>query len=215
MNRAGVVLTWILASHAAAAPAPPPVADPVPDPAVAEAGDANLETKAVRSGIVVTLGIGGAVTLGFGVNDSTGSGGAGILRVARVASPRSLIALELVGSALFHQVKMGDVSTTFTNQVSSLLVGGQYYVNPALWLRVALGFGRYFGDDVLREPARDGEPPTRGDVRLAGPAGSAGAGLDLIRYKRFRVGVEICSTAIATRDGLLSSSGFLLGFSVD
>jgi len=192
--------------------------DAPPDPIATEAGEANLEVDAPRDGIVVTFGVGGGMTLGFGVNDSTGTGGAVTLRLARVATRRSLITLELIGSALFHTVRMGmgDDATNqrFTNQVSSALVGAQHYVNQALWLRIAGGFSRYFGDDVLLE-APAGQPQRRGDVRYAGPAGSVGAGLDLLRWKRFHVGAEIFSTGIITRDGILSSNGFLLGFSVD
>ncbi len=203
------------ANTEASKPEPPPTK---PDPAATRAGEANLESTTARSGIVVTLAVGGALTLGFGINDSTGSGGAGTFRIARVATPDTLITLEILGSALFHQVRSGmgvdAETTTYTNQVSSFLVGAQHYVNAGLWLRLGLGFGRYLGDEVLLD-APPGEPMQRGDVRRAGPAGSVGAGLDVLRLKRFRLSAEICSTGMLTRDGLLSSSGFLIGFSVD
>lgn len=205
-------------AHASPEPASPEPAPAKPDPAAVRAGEANLESTTARSGIVVTLAFGGALTLGFGINDSTGSGGAGTFRIARVATPDTLITLELLGSALFHQVRSGmgadAETTTYTNQVSSFLVGAQHYVNAGLWLRIGLGFGSYVGDEVLLD-ARAGEPMQRGDIRLAGPAGSVGAGLDVLRLKRFRVSAEICSTGMLTRDGLLSSGGFLIGFSVD
>lgn len=193
-------------------------ADVAPDPAAVEAGEANLASEERRAGLVVTFAFGPGMTLGLGVNDSTGTGGAGTLRLAHVATRRSLVCVELIGSALFHTVRMGTgpdaTSTRYTNQVSSLLVGTQYYVNQALWLRLAGGLGRYFGDDVLLE-APAGQPMRRGDVRYAGPAASVGAGLDLLRWKRLHAGLEIFSTGIVTRDGLLSSNGFLLAFSID
>ena len=67
--------------------------DDTPDPAAVNAGEANLEPIAQRQGLAFTLAIGGAVTLGFGINDSTGTGGSGVLRLAHVATPRSLITL--------------------------------------------------------------------------------------------------------------------------
>src|SRR5512139_310917 len=98
-------------------------ADDKPDPAAVQAGEANLESNAPRKGLVFTFAVGGGITLGFGVNDSTGTGGAGILRLAHVATPRSLVTLEIVGSALLHQVQegMGDTAetTTYVNQVTN------------------------------------------------------------------------------------------------
>ena len=186
-----------------------------PDPAATQAGEANLESIATRQGYVFTLAFGGAVTLGFGVPDSTGTGGAGTLRIARVAGPRTLITLEVAGSALFHQVKegmgTGSMTTTYTNQVTNFLVGAQLYANAALWFRIAGGFGRYFGDEVLVDPA----PAMRRDLRLAGPALSVGAGVDIVRLKRFRLSAELQGTGMVNREGVLSSGGFLLGFTVD
>ena len=194
--------------------AAPAWAEPAPDPAAAQVGEANLESTASRKGYVVTLAVGGAVTLGFGVNDSTGTGGAGTLRLAYVATPRTLVTIELAGSALFHQVKMGTETETYTNQVTNLLVGAQVYANAALWFRIAGGFGRYLGDEVLLDAA-PGTPQRRGDLRLAGPAVAGGAGVDIARFWRFRLGAEIQATGMLNREGLLSSGGFLIGLTFD
>jgi hypothetical protein len=185
-----------------------------PDPSAVQAGEANLESTAARQGYVFTFAVGGSLTLGFGVNDSTGTGGGGVIRLAHVATPRTLITLEVVGSALFHQVKAGDMTTTYTNQNTTFLLGAQVYANPALWFRFAGGFGRYFGDEVLLE-TDPGQPTRRGDIRLAGPAGSVGAGVDLLRLKRFRMGFELIGTGMVNREGVLTSGGFLIGFTVD
>ena len=192
--------------------------DAKPDPAAVQAGEANLESEATRKGFVFTFAAGGGLTLGFGVNDSTGTGGAGILRLAHVATPRTLVMLEIVGAGLLHQVQegMGDTAETktYVNQVTNLLVGAQVYVNPALWVRVAGGIGRYFGDNVTLE-ARPNQPRVIGDIRLAGPAVSVGAGIDFVRLKRFRLGAELVGTGMLNREGLLSSGGFLVGFTID
>ena len=103
---------------------------------------------------------------------------------------------------------------TYVNQVTNFLVGAQVYVNPALWIRVAGGFGRYFGDHVTLE-SKPGVPRRVGDIRLAGPAMSFGAGVDFVRLKRFRLGAELVGTGMLNREGLLSSGGFLIAFTID
>lgn len=188
--------------------------DEKPDPTAAAAGEANLESIAPRQGLVFTFAAGGGVTLGFGVNDSTGTGGSAILRLAHVAGPRSLVTLEIAGSGLLHQVQEGMETKTYVNQVTNVLVGGQFYANPALWFRLAGGFGRYFGDNVTLE-APPNQPRKIGDLRLAGPAVSVGAGIDFVRLKRVRLGVELDATGMINREGLLSSGGFLFALSVD
>ncbi len=191
--------------------------EPKPDPAV-QAGEANLESTAARQGLSFTFAGGGGITLGFGVDDSTGTGGTAVLRLAYVATPRSLVTLEIAGSGLLHQVQegMGDtaMTKTYVNQVTSFLIGTQLYANPALWFRVAGGFGRYKGDEVLLQ-SKPGTPQTRGDIKLAGPAISFGAGVDFVRLKRVRIGAELMATGMINREGLLSSGGFLIAFTVD
>ncbi|HWO20412.1 MAG TPA: hypothetical protein VNO30_16700 [Kofleriaceae bacterium] len=204
------------AAAAAAAPAvkkvkplPPPPPSP-PDPSAVEAADdANLESTALRRGLIVTLGIGGALSIGLGMENATGTGGAGTLRVAHVANARAVFAAEIVGSALFFKIKALE-DRLYRTDVQNFLLSGQYYVNPALWLRAGLGLGRYHGDEVRMETI-----VVRERLRLIGPAGSVGAGVDLIRLKRFRASLEICSTAMINREGILSSNGFLFGFSID
>jgi hypothetical protein len=185
------------------------LAEDKPEPTVVQAGEANLESTAQRQGLVFTLAAGGGVTLGFGVNDSTGTGGSAVIRLAHVATPHSLVILEIAGGGLLHQVKMGDETTTYVNQVTNFLVGAQAYVNQALWFRLAGGLGRYKGDEVLLTPQR------RGDIKLAGPAISVGAGVDFVRLKRVRIGAELMATGMINREGLLSSGGFMVGVSID
>jgi hypothetical protein len=192
------------ASAASAAPA-----EPKPDPAALEAGDANLESTALRQGIVVTLGIGGGLSIGLGMDNATGRGGAGTLRIAHVANRRTMVAIELVGSALFFTVKE---STLYRTDAANVLLSAQYYVNPALWLRAGAGWGRYAGNRFVDEATM---LELRKRIRLAGPAASVGAGIDIVRLKRFRAGLEVSSTAMINRDGILSSNSFLFAFSID
>lgn len=181
-------------------------ADDKPDPAAVEAGDANLESRALRKGMIFTLGLGGALSVGIGMTGATGQGGAGTLRLAHVANARTMLAVEVVGSALFFNVS----EKLYRTDVTNFLISGQYYLNAALWLRGGLGFGRYGGPEL-----RMGDFIARERFRYAGPAGSVGGGVDVVRLKRFRASVEFCSTAMLNRDGVLSSNGFLFGLSID
>jgi hypothetical protein len=190
------------AGAGAAAPAP----EPAPDPAVAEAGDANLESIAPRKDFIVTAAIGGALSIGIHMDNATARGGAVTLRLAHVANARAVFATEIVASALFFSVSGHLYQTNVTN----FLVAAQYYINQALWLRGAIGLGRYGGDQL-----RMGDFILHERFRYAGPAGSAGAGIDIIRLKRLRAGVEFTSTAMVNRDGVLSSNGLLFGLSID
>lgn len=198
----------------AASPEPAPRLDPKPDPAALDVGEANLESLATRKGLIFTFAFGGSVSVGLGMKNATGRGGAGTLRLAHVASPRTVLAVEIVGSALFFSVS----KEAYRTDAQSFMLAGQLYVNPALWLRGAVGIGRYAGEELKIDVMvgdQVEEKILRDRIRLAGPAASAGAGVDVLRYKRFRASLEVCSTAMLNRDGILSSNAFLIGLSLD
>lgn len=192
-------------SLAAAESIVPTAPEPPPDPAVAAASEANLESRSWRDNIIVTFGVGASFTLGFGIEDAVGRGGSTTLRIGKVASPSWLVTLEVSTYALLHSFS----NKLYTNTEATLLVGGQYYVRPKLWLRIAGGVGFYRGEMVALETGG------RGDQRLAGLASTVGGGLDLKRWGRFGFGLELASTALLTRDGLLSSNGMLLTAVID
>ncbi|HSK03145.1 MAG TPA: hypothetical protein VK932_17960 [Kofleriaceae bacterium] len=203
---AGAVAAALLApaparaeDRAGAAPAPPP------DPAAVEAGEANLE-PIERRGIVFTVALGGGLSIGLGMDNATGQGGAGTLRVGHVANARTVVAAEFIGSALFFGVS-GELYRT---DVQNLVISGQRYISPALWVRAGVGFGRYAGNEL-----RMGDAIFRERFRLAGPVGSAGAGVDVLRFRRVRASLEVCSTAMFNREGVMASNAFLLGLSFD
>ncbi len=175
-----------------------------PDPAATAAGDANLESTARRKGMSVTFAAGGGLTFGLGIADSVGRGGAAALRLGHVATPRTVLTLELVGVALFHAVQTtSGMTERRTNRDSNLLVGGQYFVNSALWVRGAVGLGVYRADSVAD------------DTTLIGPAGALGAGVDVLRWKRVALGLEIMSIGMLNKDGVLSSNAVMLNASVE
>jgi hypothetical protein len=180
-------------------------ADAPPDPAAVEAGDANLQSTAARRGIVVAASIGGGATVGFGIEDSVGRGGALSLRLGHVATPRTVITFEFEATATLHRPMNSAVQT---NTDANLLVGGQYYANPSLWLRLAGGIGNYQGHQV----ARGGK---LGDVTLTGPVMLIGGGVDLARFKWAVLGIEAASTAMVNRDGVLIVTAASLGLQFD
>lgn len=183
------------------------------DPAAVEAAEANLEPIEARRGMVFTLAFGGGFTFGLGMDDSTGTGGSGLLRVGRVASRRAVVGIELAAVAHFSKVVLGPLEDPtdelYRRDSTALLAFGQYYLGPVLWLRAGVGLGRYAGE------ALEGLLESRDRVRLVAVAGSAGAGLDLIRLKRFRAGFEIITTGYLTRDGVLSANAFMLDLTID
>ena len=180
---------------------PKPANPPIPDPSALDAADANLETKARRSGRSLTLAAGGGLTVGFGIEDAVGRGPAASLRLGQVATARTVLTIE-IASVTQLGASSGDRRSLDTN----LLLGAQYYVTSALWVRLAGGIGTFRGDTVGTSAV---------DVSLAGPAGAFGAGLDLVRWRRVAIGMEMISIAMLNREGMLSSSGLLLNVSVD
>lgn len=199
MTARALLAALVLAASPALADEPPP------DPAVTEAAEANLLPAGTRENVVLTAAVGGSLTIGLGINDAVGRGGSLSLRLGKVANARWLVTVELATYALLHRF----AGTLHTNTEATLQVGGQYYVRPKLWLRFAGGVGFYRGEMVLLESG------ARGRQELRGLAGTVGAGLDLVRWGRVIVGLELASTGLATRDGLLSSSALLLGLSLD
>ncbi len=184
------------------------------DPAAAEAADANLEPAAGRQGMVFTFGFGGGFSVGLGVDDATGTGGGAVFRIGHVASRRAIVGIEFVGSAVLSGGKYDDQPIkSYRRDAAAILVGGQYYVGPIVWLRLALGSGRYIAQPV--ETESDPSVIVKPQLTLLGLAGSVGAGLDLIRLKRFRAGFEIMSTAYLTREGLLAANALLFALTFD
>lgn len=167
----------------------------------ADVSEANLETKAPRSGTTLSAAIGPSFGVGVGIDGSVGTGGALGFRLGHVMTPSSVLLLELVDATQLHQAAME--SATLHNDDLRLLVGAQYYWQPSLWIRGGAGYGSYhevFGGD-------------RGDRTLRGPAGLFGFGLDLARVGHVVFGFEFFTAATITKDGLMTSQALCLGLS--
>jgi hypothetical protein len=216
MIRRAVVAIGLAAAVTARADAPPRIAAPSapsgpPDPAAIEAGDANLESTAERSGLTFAAAIGGGFLIGFGIKDSVGRGGAVSLRLGHVATPRTVLTFEAdVAAALHRPASTATMSRGLeTNTDTSLLAGAQYYVNPSLWLRCAGGAGVYQGRQVAVSSVE------LGNVTRIGPAMVFGAGVDLARFKWAVLGIEIGTSAMINGDGVLLASSLSLGLAFD
>jgi hypothetical protein len=193
----------------AARPAASAVATPAgdPDPSVAEAADANLESTENRQGMTFAASIGGGLIIGFGIDDSVGRGGAVNLRLGRVATPHTVLTIEVGATAALHKPSM--MSGTETNTNANLLLGAQYYINRSLWVRGAAGVGRYMA------PKSKFVAPNLVDVTLTGPVVLAGIGLEVARVKWAAFEIEIGTSGLISSDGLLMASNLTVGLAFD
>jgi hypothetical protein len=178
-----------------------------PDPAVTDAGEANLESTEDRRGLTFTGSFGGGLILGFGIKDSVGRGGSLSLRLGHVATRRTVITFELGVTAALHKPAMQSATQTNTN--TNLLAGALSYVNPSLWLRFAGGLGAYQGRQVALPTGQ------LGNVTLVGPVMLGGVGIDIARVKAAVLGLELGTSAMINRDGVLIASGVNLGLAFD
>jgi hypothetical protein len=183
-------------------------ADNAPDPAVADASEANLESTENRRGLTFAGSLGGGLILGFGIKDSVGRGPAVSLRLGHVATRRTVITFEIGVTAALHKPAAMD-SSLQTNTNTNLLAGALYYVNPSLWVRFGGGLGVYRGSQVTLGSG------AIGNVMLAGPAVLGGVGVDIARFKAAVLGLEVGTSAMINSDGVLLASGLNLGLSFD
>jgi hypothetical protein len=187
-------------------PDPPPPPSP-PDPIVTDAQNANLESTARHRGMSLTLAAGGAFTVGVGIDNAVGRGGGGSLRFAGAAGNRFAFTAELATLQLLHRVEGTDQSgELLRDQAANVLLGIQFYLKGALWLRLAGGFGGY---DTADPPGGKRTKP------LVGPTGVVGAGFDIVRTRRLSVGLEYMSLGMINRDGILSGNVFMLDVSLE
>jgi len=171
------------------------------EPAVTHAGEANLDPKGSRTNIQLTGALGGAVSLGFSMTDANGSGGALSLRLGEPMSPEWVLNLEVATVGQLHRAI--DHMTLEVDQSTALLVGASYYPSDSLFVRFGLGGGNYIKRDLM------------GEHHFGGVDSIFGAGLEVIKVKHFVFDVEIWNLSLLNRDGLLSSSTFCIGATIN
>lgn len=176
-------------------------ASPAPDENTdIAASEANLESAAPRSGLVLSVALGAGVLAGGDIG--TGTGGAVSLRIGHVATHRTVITFELAGSGALH--KRGTDGATVTDSNTGLFAGALRYASRSTWVRVA-------GGPVVFNANVGG-----GDEQFArgGVGGLAGAGLDLVRWGYLVLGVEVFGMVSAVRtEGFKLNTGLCLGLS--
>ena len=198
------------AAAAPAAAAPAAAAPEPPDSAAEDAADANLESTASRQGMTFSAAAGAGFIAGFGIDDSVGRGGAVAFRIGRVATPRTVITLELDIAVVLH--KRAETSPVDANSNVDLFAGAQYFVSRALSLRLGAGIGGYTARGILA-PTMNNSTATK-DNSTVGPALLGGVGVELARFKWAVIGLEASTTAMIN-GGVLLGSSLKLGLSFD
>lgn len=167
--------------------------------AVAQAREANFEPESVREGFGVAAAVGPSMQLGFGINESSGTGGGFAVRVGTVASPRWIWLLELAGTVYQRQ---DDTGKTRVNQSAVVTVGGQLYLRDAVWVRGGVGFANF---------TRRTENLDRGNFSGLGLLG--GVGYDLYQTGGLAWSIELVTLASRYRDGSVLGSSVQVGLS--
>ena len=198
-----VLVAWPLAARAGeVAPEGEEEVPPIePDPrAVAEAREANLEPESVREGLAIGLAAGPSMQVGFGIRESTGTGGGFDLRIGTVASPRWVWLLEVASTVYLREDENGDERR---NTSGLLTLGAQWYLKEAIWVRGGLGVAGFSrqaeGDDRRRD--------------FYGVGAIGAGGLDLLRKRSFALAGEVLVTAARYRDGSVLGGSLQLGVS--
>ncbi|HEX7704045.1 MAG TPA: hypothetical protein VF403_25055, partial [Kofleriaceae bacterium] len=173
-------------------------ADDKADPTAAAAADeANLESNAPRAGMTFSVAVGAGITMGDGV----GRGPALSFRIGHVATPSTVLTLEITGGSLLHQeaAPMGN-GPIMHNDFIGLMAGGLYYVSGSFWIRGASGLATYTIDSGMNNKAH------------LGITGVGGLGLDFVRWHYLVLGIETFSqVAIVGTRGLMLNTGLCLG----
>lgn len=172
-------------------------ADDTVDPNAAQsAGEANLETKAPRAGVTFAGALTGGLIISKG---KTATVPAVSLRLGHVATATTIVTVELVGGTYAHKQSM--TGGTLIDSQLSLVVGGQVYIAPSVWVRGAGGIGSHTTDDGT------------GQTPHGGLSGVFGAGVDLVRWHYVVLGLEGFYSGTFAKGGYTSLGGVGLGLS--
>lgn len=174
-------------------PAPPPgPPDEITDDEVHEA---NLESNAPREGFVFAGALGFGVLIGGDIG--VGRGPAVALRFGHVATQKSVITFELVGSTGLHKKAME--ADTLSDSSFGLFAGVQHYTSPSVWVRLAGGLDVFTANANLSGV---------GGTAHGGVGALAGGGFDLARWGYLVLGFETFAMGSVTGDGFKFQLGF-------
>jgi hypothetical protein len=176
-----------------------PANTPAPDEiAETEAREANLESNAPRRGLTFGGALLGGIMLGGDIGVGRGPGGS--LRVGHVATRKTVITFELVGTGALHKP---STTQTLTDSNGGLFLGAQRYASPSAWVRIA------GGPDLLSKNVGQGSVASN----HGGIGGLVGAGLDLARWGYLVFGLEAFLMTSVTGDGFKVQLAFGAGLS--
>ncbi len=162
----------------------------------------GLEPGPGRRGVVATLVVAPIMQLGIGVDGIDGLGGGVDLRLAEVASPHWLLGVEVAVGGVARRRATG----TEVEQVSAVVVSGQFYARPGLWFRIGSGFGAL----TRRDQATGVVGASRG-----GLGGVVGAGISLVQGRHVGLALEAFVVGGLVRGAAVGFGGVGLALSID
>jgi hypothetical protein len=166
-----------------------------------ESREANLEAKEPRKGVTLAFVPGVGVMIGGDIG--VGRGPALSLRLGHVATRRTVITFELVGTSGLH--KEAITGNTLADSNYALFAGAQRYTSRSFWVRGAGGLSVFVEDADARSGAGGKDP-------IAGIGGLVGAGIDIWRRGYFVFGIESFGMGTISSDGVKVQLGFSVGF---
>ena len=155
----------------------------------------------MREGLAIGVAFGPNIQLGFGIRESSGTGGSFAVRFGTVASPRWVWLLEIASTAYLQKDEDGEDRT---NQSTLFTLGGQVYVKEAFWLRGGGGLAHF---------TRRTETMGRATTSFWGAGVIGAGGLDLFRRRSLAISLEVLTTLARYRDGSVAGATMQLGFS--
>jgi hypothetical protein len=175
-----------------------------PDSRAVQAGDeSNMVSNAPRSGLTLSLSLGGGLVLGGNAGNvgdtGVGRGPSASFRIGHVATRDTVITFELTGGSRLHESNISG-SPLYHDDDYNLMAGALLYVAPSLWVRGAGGLAVITFDD------------STGSKPHAGISGLSGLGLDFVRWRQLVLGIETWGmTSIVSVRGVVFDSGLCLG----
>ncbi|MGE5187328.1 MAG: hypothetical protein ACM31C_35010, partial [Acidobacteriota bacterium] len=122
-----------------------------PDPvAQNQAEEANLVSNAPRQGVTFAASLGGGLLIANGGVEEIPVFS---LRLGHVATPSTVVTLELTGGTYQHKP---STTQTVIDGTGSVLVGAQYYVAPSVWIRGGGGLNIHTVDNGMARDVRPG-----------------------------------------------------------
>jgi hypothetical protein len=173
-----------------------PVAAHADDRARTQAAEANLEPTRLREGFAIGIAIGGGMQVGFGIEEASGTPGAGSLRIGTSASDRLAWFIDLIQAGT---PRRGDDGGAELNRTNVLGAGAQIFALPTLWIRGGAGLGHL----------KLNSESNMGGYYGLGMYG--GGGVDFLRRGRFALSGEVEFISGLYKDGLVSAVVFQLG----